>query len=111
MVRDQAVTDRRWREASVGFMRMEKISYRSRGELEVPAFVFQPLETTPRRHPALVWVHENIRGHLYEHYIPFVREAVTRGFVVLPPSIAAASATAGISTRRSIMGAPKSTTL
>jgi len=85
MVRDQAVTDRRWREASVGFMHVEKITYRSRGELEVPAFVFQPLETTPHRHPALVWVHENIRGHLYEHYIPYVREAVTRGYVVIAP--------------------------
>jgi dipeptidyl aminopeptidase/acylaminoacyl peptidase len=30
-------------------------------------------------------VHENIRGHLYEHYIPYVREAVARGFVVMAP--------------------------
>src|SRR5262245_24099778 len=84
MVRDQAATDRRWREASVGFMRMDKITYRS-GGLEVPAFVFQPLDTTPRSHPALVWVHENIRGHLYEHYIPYVREAAMRGYVVIAP--------------------------
>ena len=86
MLRDQAATDRRWREASAGFMRMEKITYRSRsGDLDVPAFVFQPLETVPRSHPALVWVHENIRGHLYEHYIPYVREAVTQGYVVIAP--------------------------
>ena len=31
------------------------------------------------QHPALVWVHENIRGHLYEHYIPFIRQATARG--------------------------------
>jgi dipeptidyl aminopeptidase/acylaminoacyl peptidase len=86
MLRDQAATDRRWREASVGFMRMDKITYRSRkGDLDVPAFVFQPLETLDRNHPALVWVHEDIRGHLYEHYIPYVREAVTRGYVVIAP--------------------------
>lgn len=86
MLRDQAATDRRWREASAGVMRMEKITYRSRsGDLDVPAFVFQPLETVPRSHPALVWVHENIRGHLYEHYIPYVREAVTQGYVVIAP--------------------------
>ena len=86
MLRDQAATDRRWREASVGFMRMDKIIYRSRrGDLDVPAFVFQPLDTYDRNHPALVWVHENIRGHLYEHYIPYVREAVTRGYVVIAP--------------------------
>ena len=53
MLRDQAVTDRRWREASVGFMRIEKITYRSRGDLAVPAYVFQPLDTAPRSHPAL----------------------------------------------------------
>jgi dipeptidyl aminopeptidase/acylaminoacyl peptidase len=87
LLREQAQTDRRWREASVGFMRMEKISYRSRaGDLDIPAFLFQPLEVGPRgSHPALVWVHENIRGHLYEHYIPYIREAVTRGYVVIAP--------------------------
>ena len=35
--------------------------------------------------PAIVWVHENIRGHLYEHYIPYIREATARGFVVIAP--------------------------
>ena len=87
MLRDQAQTDRRWREASVGFMQMEKISYRSRADdLDIPAFVFQPLQVGNRgSHPALVWVHENIRGHLYEHYIPYIREAATRGYVVIAP--------------------------
>ena len=30
-------------------------------------------------------MHENVRGHLYEHYIPYVREATARGFVVIAP--------------------------
>jgi dipeptidyl aminopeptidase/acylaminoacyl peptidase len=83
----QAETDRRWRLASDGHMTMEKISYRSRaGDLDIPAFVFQPLESQDQqRHPALVWVHEDIRGHLYEHYIPFIREATARGYVVIAP--------------------------
>lgn len=87
MLRDQAETDRRWREASAGFMQMEKIAYRSRaGDLQVPAFVFQPLTPgTAGSHPALVWVHENIRGHLYEHYIPYIREATARGYIVIAP--------------------------
>ncbi|MGE0449314.1 MAG: alpha/beta hydrolase family protein [Vicinamibacterales bacterium] len=87
LAREQDETDRAWREASEGVMRMEKITYRStRGDLDVPAFVFQPLTTAgDRQHPALVWVHENIRGHLYEHYIPFVREAVGRGYIVIAP--------------------------
>lgn len=82
----QASTDRAWRAASEGYMRMEKISYRSAGELQVPAFVFRPLdEAEPSSRPALVWVHEDIRGHLYEHYIPYVRDAVARGYVVIAP--------------------------
>lgn len=87
MAREQDATDRAWRAASQGVMRMEKISYRSRvGDLDIPAFVFQPLTARGvRQHPALVWVHENIRGHLYEHYIPYVRDAVARGFVVIAP--------------------------
>jgi dipeptidyl aminopeptidase/acylaminoacyl peptidase len=85
--RQQIDTDRAWEEASVGFMRMEKITYRSsRDGLEIPAFVFEPLEDAGvQRHPGLVWVHEDIRGHLYEHYIPYIREATRRGYVVIAP--------------------------
>ena len=87
MRRDQEATDRVWRTASEGYMKMEKITYRSRlGDLDIPAFVFEPLTPSdPRQLPALVWVHENIRGHLYENYIPFVRAATSRGYVVFAP--------------------------
>lgn len=87
MAQQQSDTDRRWQDASVGFMRMEKIAYRSsRDGLDIPAFVFQPLQTRGmHQHPALVWVHENIRGHLYEHYIPYIRQAVALGYVVIAP--------------------------
>ena len=66
---------------------MEKITYRSaKGDLEIPAFVFQPLASKgAHQHPALVWVHEDIRGHLYERHIPFIQEAVARGYVVIAP--------------------------
>ena len=87
MLQDQAETDRAWRAASAGHMQMTKISYRSSvGDLDIPAFVFQPLTLRgAKAHPAIVWVHENIRGHLYEHYIPYIREATARGFVVIAP--------------------------
>ena len=85
--RQQTKTDQTWRAASDGYMRMEKIAYRSRaGDLDIPAFVFQPLkQPTTHRQPALVWVHEDIRGHLYEHYIPYIRDATARGYVVIAP--------------------------
>ena len=87
MVRQQADTDRTWRAASEGFMQMEKITYRSKaGDLDIPAFVFQPLHLRgPKGHSALVWVHEGIRGHLGENYIPYIREATSRGYVVIAP--------------------------
>jgi dipeptidyl aminopeptidase/acylaminoacyl peptidase len=87
MLREQAATDDAWRAASQGWMRMEKITYRSAiDDLDIPAFVFEPLTPArPASRPALVWVHENIRGHLYEHFIPYVREATSRGYVVIAP--------------------------
>ena len=87
MLQQQAETDRTWRAASDGFMLMDKISYRSRvGDMDIPAFVFQPLKLRGAKgHPAIVWVHENIRGHLYEHYIPYVREATAKGYIVIAP--------------------------
>jgi dipeptidyl aminopeptidase/acylaminoacyl peptidase len=87
LLQQQADTDKTWRAASEGFMRMDKITYRSRaGDLDIPAFLFQPLKLRgPRSHAGLVWVHENIRGHLYEHYIPYIREATAKGYVVIAP--------------------------
>ncbi len=87
MLRQQAATDAAFQAASAGFMQMEKITYRSRlGDLAIPAFVFNPLTLGgEQQHPALVWVHENVRGHLYEHYIPYLREATARGYVVIAP--------------------------
>jgi len=86
-LRQQAETDETWRTASAGFMRFEKIAYKSSADgLSIPAFVFRPLTPgPPHGYRAIVWVHENIRGHLYEHYIPYIREATSRGFVVIAP--------------------------
>src|SRR6266542_5503022 len=86
-LQQQADTDKTWRAASDGFMQMDKITYRSSvGDMDIPAFVFQPLKLRGAKgHPALVWVHENIRGHLYEHYIPYIREATAKGYVVISP--------------------------
>src|SRR3954470_1876144 len=87
MLQQQADTDKTWRAASDGVMQMEKLTYKSKaGDLEIPAFVFQPLKLRgPKTHPAIVWVHENIRGHLYEHYIPYIREATSKGYIVIAP--------------------------
>ena len=87
MLQQQAATDRAWRDAAAGHMQVEKITYRSSaGDLDIPAWVFQPLTLRgAKQHPAIVWTHENIRGHLYEHYIPYIREATARGYIVIAP--------------------------
>jgi dipeptidyl aminopeptidase/acylaminoacyl peptidase len=87
MAEDQAETDKNWREASVGYMQVDKIHYKSAADgMEIPAWVFQPLKLRgDKGHPALVWVHENIRGHLYNHYIPYIREATAKGYIVIAP--------------------------
>src|SRR5579872_3425761 len=87
MAQQQADTDTAFRAAAAEHYQVEKISYRSSaGDLDIPAWVFQPLKIRgPKLHPALVWTHENIRGHLYEHYIPYIREATARGYIVIAP--------------------------
>ncbi len=84
---NQKQVDDTWRKASEGVMKMEKTTYKSRADgLEIPVFIFQPLQIRgPKGHPAIVWVHPDIRGHLYEYYIPYVREAVKKGYVVIAP--------------------------
>ena len=86
-VEEQKVTDATWRKASEGVMTMEKITYASKaGGMRIPAFVFTPLHPRGAKgHPALVWVQPDIRGHVYEYYIPYVQEAVKRGYVVIAP--------------------------
>jgi dipeptidyl aminopeptidase/acylaminoacyl peptidase len=83
----QTATDAAWRAASDGVMQLQKTSYKSRADgLTIPVFVFAPLHLRgPKGHPALVWVHPDIRGHLYDYYIPFVRDAVSKGYVVIAP--------------------------
>jgi dipeptidyl aminopeptidase/acylaminoacyl peptidase len=88
-IEDQARIDAAWRAGSDGHMRMEKTTYKSRaGGLEIPVFLFKPLaEKTrgPKGHAALVWVHPDIRGRVYPYYIPYVRDAISRGYIVIAP--------------------------
>jgi len=86
-VENQVKTDDLWRRASEGYMKMEKTTYKSKVDgMTIPVFVFTPLKPRgPKAHPALVWVHPDIRGHVYEYYFPYIREAVKKGFVVVAP--------------------------
>ncbi|HXG55559.1 MAG TPA: alpha/beta fold hydrolase [Vicinamibacterales bacterium] len=83
----KAQTDTRYAEVAAGVADFKKITYRSSvGDLDVPAYLFQPLSKRgPKGHAALVWVHGGVHGDWGITMWPFVREAVERGYVVICP--------------------------
>jgi dipeptidyl aminopeptidase/acylaminoacyl peptidase len=86
-IRAKAVTDSIYGARSRGLLEFRKITYRSSvGDLDVPAYLFQPLHTGgARSHAALIWVHGGVHGNWDQNYWPFVRDAVERGYVVIAP--------------------------
>lgn len=83
----KAETDSIFRAKAAGVVDFQKITYRSRiGDLDIPAYVFQPLQKRgPHGHAAMVWVHGGVHGNMTENYWPFIREAVERGYVIITP--------------------------
>jgi dipeptidyl aminopeptidase/acylaminoacyl peptidase len=83
----KARTDSIFRAVSQGIVDFQKITYRSRiGDMDIPAYVFQPLEKRgPRGHAAMVWVHGGVHSNMTATYWPFIREAVERGYVIITP--------------------------
>ncbi len=83
----KAKEDARYDAACQGIMECTKVTYRSSvGDMDIPAYVFQPLNRRGTRgHAAMVWVHGGVHGNWSISYFPFVREAVQRGYVVIAP--------------------------
>ena len=86
-VEQKAATDKRYADASRGVMDFSKVTFRSSvGDMDIPAYLFQPLERRGARgHAALVWVHGGVHGNWGIGMFPFVKEAVERGYVVICP--------------------------
>jgi dienelactone hydrolase len=72
---------------SKGVMDYQKIHYTSPIDgLDIQAHLFAPLQKRGARgHAALVWVHGGVHGSWGTNMLPFVREAVQRGYVVITP--------------------------
>lgn len=83
----KARIDERYAEASKGVIDYQKIKFRSSaGDLDIPAYLFQPLNKRgPRGHAAMIWVHGGVHGNWGISMFPFVKEAVDRGYVVIAP--------------------------
>jgi dipeptidyl aminopeptidase/acylaminoacyl peptidase len=86
-VQDKAEEDKRWTKVTAGVVDFQRVTYRSSiGDLDIPAYVFQPLKKRgPAAHAALVFVHGGVHSNWAITYWPFVREAVERGYVVVAP--------------------------
>jgi dipeptidyl aminopeptidase/acylaminoacyl peptidase len=83
----KAEIDKRYAEIAAGVVDYQKITYRSRiGDLDIPAYLFQPRERRgPRGHAAMVWVHGGVHGNWDVTMWPFVKEAVARGYIIICP--------------------------
>jgi Prolyl oligopeptidase family len=83
----KAATDSIFTARSVGVMKFSKTVYTSPVDgLQIPASVFEPLTARgARTQPALVWVHGGVHGNWDQNYLPFIKEAVRRGYVVIAP--------------------------
>lgn len=83
----KTATDSIFAARSVGFMKFSKTKYISPIDgLEIPVYIFEPLTSRgARAHPALVWVHGGVHGNWDQNYLPFIKEAARRGYVVIAP--------------------------
>jgi dipeptidyl aminopeptidase/acylaminoacyl peptidase len=83
----KAKTNARFGDACKGIIDFKQVKYRSSvGDLDIPAYVFQPLQTRgPKGHAALVWVHGGVHSNQSEMMFPFIKDAVERGYVVIAP--------------------------
>jgi dipeptidyl aminopeptidase/acylaminoacyl peptidase len=80
-------TEARFADVAKGVLDYQKVQYRSSvGDMDIPAYLFQPLQKRGARgHAALVWVHGGVHGRQEEGMWPFIKEAVERGYVVIAP--------------------------
>ncbi|HEY0994762.1 MAG TPA: alpha/beta fold hydrolase [Gemmatimonadaceae bacterium] len=83
----KARTDSIFAARSAGVMAYRKTTYASAIDgMTIPVYVFAPLQPRgDRAHAALVWVHGGVHGNWDQNYLPFIREAVQRGYVVIAP--------------------------
>jgi dipeptidyl aminopeptidase/acylaminoacyl peptidase len=83
----KAATDSIFTARSQGVMEFRKVTYKSRVDgMEIPAYVFAPLQKRGTGgHAALVGVHGGVHGNMDQMYLPFIQEAVERGYVIITP--------------------------
>ena len=86
-LKTKARTDSIFAARSKGVMQYRKTTYKSPVDgMEIPVYLFAPLQSRgARQHAALVWVHGGVHGNWDQNYLPFIKEAVAKGYVVAAP--------------------------
>lgn len=81
------VTDSILAARAAGAYEFRKITYKSNADgMEIPAYLFTPLaKRGVHGHAAMVWVHGGVHGDWNQLMLPFVKEAVARGYVIITP--------------------------
>ncbi|HVT38346.1 MAG TPA: alpha/beta fold hydrolase [Gemmatimonadaceae bacterium] len=81
------VTDSVYTARFKGVVDFQKISFKSNADgLAIPAYLFAPLKKRGAGgHAAMIWVHGGVHGNWDQSMLPFVREAVDRGYVIITP--------------------------
>jgi dipeptidyl aminopeptidase/acylaminoacyl peptidase len=80
-------SDLRYPELCKGIIDFQKITYQSKVDgMIIPAYLFQPIDKRgPKGHAAMIWVHGGVHSNWGLTMFPFVKEAVSRGYVVICP--------------------------
>ena len=70
-----------------GIVDFQKVTYKSRVDgMTIPAYLFSPIKKRGNNgHAAMVWVHGGVHGDWGQSMLPFVKEAVDRGYVIITP--------------------------
>ncbi len=81
------VTDSIYAARFKGVVDFQKITYKSRVDgMTIPAYLFAPINKRGTKgHAAMIWVHGGVHGDWGTNMLPFVKEAVDRGYVIITP--------------------------
>ena len=81
------VTDSIYAARFKGIVDFQKITYKSRVDgMTIPAYLFAPINKRGTKgHAAMIWVHGGVHGDWGTNMLPFVKEAVDRGYVIITP--------------------------
>lgn len=81
------ITDSVYAARFKGVVDFQKVTYKSRADgMTIPAYLFAPINKRGAKgHAAMIWVHGGVHGNWGESMLPFVKEAVDRGYVIITP--------------------------